>query len=218
MITIAKLSVLVLTAGLAGRYIFAVLPLSLLSTYGVLKENRPIVYFFGISSILTTIAFAGGYSFLVLSLGILALLAFDGLLWLARRNSYVLSANGALMVNGRKMNEAVLQGKESCILDMENEEKRSNDPEKNKGLEARSKGEDNEDNLQQSSVNVEKERESFDFIAAVCSTWIPSVVGDAGQNIFLKAGGIFHNPDSAQKAEFEIRMYLWKGHILKIVG
>ena len=191
MITIAKLSVLVLTAGLAGRYIFAVLPLSLLSTYGVLKENRPIVYFFGISSILTTIAFAGGYSFLVLSLGILALLAFDGLLWLARRNSYVLSANGALMVNGRKMNEAVLQ-EESCTLDMENEETRSSDPEKNKGLEARSKGEDNEDNLQQSSVNVEKERESFDFIAAVCSTWIPSVVGDAGQNIFLKAGGIFY--------------------------
>ena len=191
MITIAKLSVLVLTAGLAGRYIFAVLPLSLLSTYGVLKENRPIVYFFGISSILTTIAFAGGYSFLVLSLGILALLAFDGLLWLARRNSYVLSANGALMVNGRKMNEAVLQ-EESCTLDMENEETRSSDPEKNKGLEAGSKGEDNEDNLQQSSVNIEKERESFDFIAAVCSTWIPSVVGDAGQNIFLKAGGIFY--------------------------
>ena len=158
-ITVAKLAILVLTAGLTGRYIFAVLPLTLFSTYGVLKKNRPIMYFFGIASILTTIAFAGGYSFLVISLGILALVGLDGLLWL-------LSANGALMVNGKNTNEMVLQG-ESYMIDM----------------------------LQQ-NVNAEnkKENESFDFIAAVCSTWIPSVVGDEKQNIFLKAGRQFHIP------------------------
>ena len=196
-ITVAKLTILVLTAGLTGRYIFAVLPLTLFSTYGVLKKNRPIMYFFGIASILTTIAFAGGYSFLVISLGILALVGLDGLLWL-------LSANGALMVNGKNMNE---KG-ESYIIDMENEKKLGDDPGKNTGTdlerlqnekpEARS--EENKFkgslNMLQQNVNAEnkKENESFDFIAAVCSTWIPSVVGDEKQNIFLKAGRQFHIP------------------------
>ena len=192
-ITVAKLTILVLTAGLTGRYIFAVLPLTLFSTYGVLKKNRPIMYFFGIASILTTIAFAGGYSFLVISLGILALVGLDGLLWL-------LSANGAFMVNGKNMNALVLQG-ESYIIDMENEKKLGDDPGKNTGTDLERL--QNEEykfkgslNMLQQNVNAEnkKENESFDFIAAVCSTWIPSVVGDEKQNIFLKAGRQFHIP------------------------
>ena len=36
-----------------------------------------------------------------------------------------------------------------------------------------------------------KESESFLFEASVCSTWIPTVVGDQNQRIFLKAGAIF---------------------------
>ena len=33
-----------------------------------------------------------------------------------------------------------------------------------------------------------REEESFLFAASVCSTWIPSVVGDPEQRFFLKAG------------------------------
>ena len=35
------------------------------------------------------------------------------------------------------------------------------------------------------------EEESFLFTASVCSTWIPSVVGDPEQRFFLKAGEVF---------------------------
>ena len=48
---------------------------------------------------------------------------------------------------------------------------------------------------QQSEAKTEEkakeEEESFLFAASVCSTWIPSVVGDPEQRFFLKAGEVF---------------------------
>ena len=38
---------------------------------------------------------------------------------------------------------------------------------------------------------AEQGEESFLFAASVCSTWIPSVVGDPEQRFFLKAGEVF---------------------------
>ena len=45
-----------------------------------------------------------------------------------------------------------------------------------------------------SKMELEKakeEEESLLFAASVCSTWIPSVVGDPEQRFFLKAGEVF---------------------------
>ena len=45
-----------------------------------------------------------------------------------------------------------------------------------------------------SKMELEKakeEEESLLFVASVCSTWTPSVVGDPRQRFFLKAGEVF---------------------------
>ena len=147
-LTISKLFILVVIAGLSGVYIFPFLALSTLSTYGVLKNNQAVIYLSGIS-ILTvqclSVQIAGGYSFLLISIGVL--LTYDGVLWLWRRN--------------------ILRRQSSCVVDIER-------------------------NLQEpSTMNAADlmEKELFYVMAAVCSTWIPSVVGDEKQRIFLKAGG-----------------------------
>ena len=111
-------------------------------------NNQTVIYFSGISIPTVqclSVQIAGGYSFLLISIGLL--LTYDGVIWLWRRN--------------------ILRKQSSCVVDIER-------------------------NLQEhATMNAENpmEKELFYVIAAVCSTWIPSVVGQEKQRIFLKAGG-----------------------------
>ena len=50
---------------------------------------------------------------------------------------------------------------------------------------------ESKDEKSRKDKKAEQGEESFLFAASVCSTWIPSVVGDPEQRFFLKAGEVF---------------------------
>ena len=52
-------------------------------------------------------------------------------------------------------------------------------------------GNESKDEKSRKDKKAEQGEESFLFAASVCSTWIPSVVGDPEQRFFLKAGEVF---------------------------
>ena len=177
-VTITNLVIRVFTASLIGVYTFVELPLSFLVTYGVLKvtekreesaNKRPEDHERIPEEANISLTIENEKEQPLVDAEAIRLEPYE-----SSKDEVSSGANGATEPAAERDIESqeVLQVAEDP--ERGSEEKRSSDAEEGKEPE---EGRGNK-----------KKEESFLLTAAVCSTWIPSVVGKQEQKIFLKAG------------------------------
>ena len=176
MVTLADLVILVFLAGLTGKYVFVCILLGFLATYGVLlvkikKKEKPA------EECMEEVPMEEKSNFTIED-------------ETESGNTKPDSPETSKGNNGQSGNEnerkrrvtECQEEKPLAGVEVENQEIFENKGKlKNKM----------EENGSAASAKMEEE-ESFRFTASVCSTWIPSVVGDQEENIFLKAGRKMH--------------------------